>query len=215
MKVLTVGCSFTFGEELRTPCKDAWPALLAKTNDWEVNNMGKGGSSNDRIIRVVFDEIDNSYDLIIVAWTNPDRFEVTYKGQPHDVNISSNKFSWTKEYYAYHHDKFHSHQKWIRNIVMLQSFFKERNQRYLFCNMIGLEPVLNHHPTMLYDKFMHENSKLINCIDSKFYIDWPKFGLTDWMGDCPKGPNGHPLELGHQRIAERINEYIRNLGWIS
>ena len=56
---------------------------------------------------------------------------------------------------------------------------------------------------------------LINQIDTTYYIGWPNQGLTTWMGDCPKGPGGHPLELGHQRIAEHINEHIRNLGWIS
>ena len=40
-------------------------------------------------------------------------------------------------------------------------------------------------------------------------------GMVEWMGDCPKGPGGHPLELGHQRIAKKINEHIRNLGWLS
>jgi hypothetical protein len=28
--------------------------------------------------------------------------------------------------------------------------------------------------------------------------------MLEWMGDCPKGPGGHPLELGHARIADAI-----------
>jgi hypothetical protein len=47
------------------------------------------------------------------------------------------------------------------------------------------------------------------------WLGWPRAGFVEWMWDCPKGPGGHPLELGHQRIAEKINEYIRNIGWFS
>jgi lysophospholipase L1-like esterase len=44
--------------------------------------------------------------------------------------------------------------------------------------------------------------------------NWVIGSMVEWMGDCPKGPGGHPLELGHQRIAEKINEHIKRLGWI-
>ena len=48
-----------------------------------------------------------------------------------------------------------------------------------------------------------------------YWMDWQSEGMIEWMGDCPKGPGGHPLTLGHQRIANKINEHIRNLGWLS
>ena len=47
------------------------------------------------------------------------------------------------------------------------------------------------------------------------YLGWPNEGIVEWMGDCPKGPGGHPLEQGQIKIGLKINEYIRNLGWIS
>ena len=63
MRLLAVGDSFTYGEELADR-NFAWPALLARSNNWSVDNFGKGGASNDRSIRVVFDEIENNYDLM-------------------------------------------------------------------------------------------------------------------------------------------------------
>jgi hypothetical protein len=45
--------------------------------------------------------------------------------------------------------------------------------------------------------------------------NWIPGSMVEWMGDCPKGPGGHPLELGHKRIAKHVKEYIGNLGWIS
>ena len=70
MKVLIVGDSFTYGAELSNRTQTAWPYLLAKQNAWQVTNQGKGGGSNDRNIRIVFDEIKNNYCLKILILNN-------------------------------------------------------------------------------------------------------------------------------------------------
>jgi hypothetical protein len=222
-KVLTVGCSFTYGDELSNRVRDAWPYLLAKQNNWDVTNLGQSGGSNDRNIRIVFENIKNDYDLIIVAWTTCNRFEINStnnKGtstrlSPIDISISladKINFKWALEYYANHHDRFYNYQKWLRQIVLLQSYLKQRNQKYIFCNTFGIWSDLKE---VSYEDFMPKLSDLTDQIDSEYYVEWPKWGMLDWMGDCPKGPGGHPLELGHQRIAEKINEHIRHLGWVS
>jgi hypothetical protein len=212
MKVLTVGDSFTYGAELRQPEQTAWPALLAQKNNWEVNNQGKGGGSNDRIIRVVFEEISNNYDLIIVAWTSWDRFEI----KNGDVSIwaANNQrllvgdCSWAKDYYKHGYDDFFAFSNYIRQIILLQSYFNQRGQRYLFCNAFDT-------PTAYIEQDKPGVKELVNQVDLTYFIDWPNGHMCEWIGYCPKGPGGHPLELGHQRIAERINEYIRHLDWIS
>jgi hypothetical protein len=222
-KVLTVGCSFTYGEELQYPHVSSWPALLGYQNKWKVANLGKGGGSNDRNIRIVFEEIKNNYDLIIVAWTTCNRFEINSTNNngtstpitPIDMSINmaaKMQCGWALGYYANHHDRFYSYQKWLRQIVLLQSYLKQRNQKYIFCNTFGIWSDLNE---VSYEDFMPKLSDLTDQIDSEYYVEWPKWGMLDWMGDCPKGPGGHPLELGHQRIAEKINEHIRHLGWVS
>ena len=62
-KVLTVGCSFTYGDELKTPTSQAWPILLANKNNWEVNNLGKCGGSNDRIQQLMAQSMEASRKL--------------------------------------------------------------------------------------------------------------------------------------------------------
>jgi hypothetical protein len=222
-KVLCVGCSFTIGAELTAPIENAWPALIAKNNNWQVTNLGKGGGSNDRNIRIVFDEIKNNYDLIIIAWTTYDRFEIngtnnwgrSTKINPIDISITLAEkmgFTWALEYYSKHHDRFYSYQKWLREIILLQSYLKQLDQPYIFCNTFGIWSDLKEDT---FNDFMPKLKYLVDQIDPTFYVDWPNWGMLDWMGDCPKGPGGHPLELGHQRIAEKINEHIRHLGWVS
>jgi hypothetical protein len=214
-KVLTLGCSFTYGEELDNKGTKAWPYLLAKTNNWIAINQGKGGGSNDRNVRLAFDAIDQKYDLIIVAWTVNSRFEVLHNNQFIDISpiyAEKIKLDWAEEYYKLHYDRLYFYKKWLMQVIMMQSYFKQCNQRYLFCNTFGMWSDLREEH---FDSYMTQLNNLIVQVDGNNYVDWPRYGMTDWMGDCPKGPGGHPLELGHQRIAERINEHIRNLGWIS
>jgi hypothetical protein len=210
MKLLTVGDSFTYGAELAHPSWDSWPVLLARKNNWQIVNQGKGGGSNDRIIRMVFEEMQNNYDLIIVGWTSYDRFEVNNT----DISIYTaenrpllDEWKWTKDYYKYGYDAYYNFTKYLRQMILLQNHFKQHNQRYIFCNAMET-------PELYSEQIWATPTHLIDQIDPTYFIGWPKEHMGTWQGDCPRGPGGHPLELGHQRIAERINEHIRHLSWI-
>jgi hypothetical protein len=39
--------------------------------------------------------------------------------------------------------------------------------------------------------------------------------MMEWTYETPQGPGGHFLEQGHVIVADKINEYIRHLGWVS
>lgn len=214
MKVLTLGCSFTYGEEL-SRVDNAWPYLLARTNNWTLTNLAKSGASNDRNIRLLFNELPNQYDLIIFAWTNPDRFEVPYNDRIIDICVNHDlvtQLPWVLEYYANHSDRFYNYEKWIRTVVMLQSHLEAIKQPYLFVSTFGIQADLNQD---YYNEYMPKLKYLTDQVNDKFYIDWPNLGMLDWQGNCPLGPGGHPLEIGHQRIAEHINEHIRNISGLS
>jgi hypothetical protein len=57
--------------------------------------------------------------------------------------------------------------------------------------------------------------KLINAIDQSMFIDDMFTSVGEWTYGTPNGPNGHPLEQGHEIIADKIYEHIRNKCWIS
>ena len=61
------------------------------------------------------------------------------------------------------------------------------------------------------NKFMH----LLNHIDKTQFVDGMNNSVAEWCYGLPYGPNGHPLHEGHRLIANKINEHIRNIGWIS
>ena len=218
MKILAIGCSFTYGAELpdcdldtlyikKRPSNLAYPSLLGKLYDAEVVNLSVPGGSNGRIFRLAIDAVAlDHYDLVICGWTDHCRADFRYNNNDLPTTALStwatDQFPWLSHYYKYHHEYNHSWQVWLTQLLALQSHFKHIGQKYIFLSM--------HEPLYGGAKlFKHVSDQ----IDPTYYIGWPKFGMTTFMGDCPKGPGGHPLELGHQRIAERIDEHIRNLSW--
>ena len=66
----------------------------------------------------------------------------------------------------------------------------------------------------IYDLVRLKLEYFSELVDDNYYIGWKEGrGMVDWQGN-DIGPRGHPLKLGHQRIAERIYEHIRSLGWL-
>lgn len=210
MKILAVGCSFTHGCELDNTLQ-AWPHVLAEMVNGSAENFGFPGGSNDYIFRTALEEsLRTQYDLVVVQWSSIDRREIWFHGKPISISPSSGWLSnpelkgWIRQYYLQFHDDELRLQSWLSQAVALQEYFKMQGQKFIFCNMMSYTD--QHRSAVL---------GLWNKIDTKYFLGWPDSALVDWMGDCPQGPYGHPLELGHKRIAEKIYEHIRNLSWVS
>jgi hypothetical protein len=77
--LVTTGCSFTYCQGL--PINQGWPALLAKSLDCPLVNLGLPGIGNDAIHRKLYEYIYNnsllegSKPLVIIAWSQPWRRE--------------------------------------------------------------------------------------------------------------------------------------------
>lgn len=215
MSILTVGCSFTAGAELSNPAESAWPMLIGKSNNRSVKNLGLSGASNDRTFRLVVEETaQQRFDLVVVQWTEPSRIEIWNEHTRRLVNVNVGKmfstmpgFEWLETYYQNHYDDFHAHKKWATQIISLQGYLKSIDQPYVMVSLNGLDQ-------RLYTGAWSSVKYLWDGVDTKHYPGWPFEGIYMWQGDCPRAPGGHPLELGHERIAEKINEHIRNLGWL-
>lgn len=211
--ILTVGDSFTYGAELEDRHRDSWPMVLGRKLDQGVYNLAVPAGSNDRMFRVAVDRVvQNEYDLVICGWTEVSRIDTTVNGKELQITSGSTwlhgRFPWIKQYYANHYSEQLAQQTWLTKVIALQDFFKQRNQKYIFVNMNGYSNWETY-----FDKLglMH----LVEQIDKSNYVGWPNDGFTAFVNSAPLGPNGHPLELGHQRIADKIYEHIRNKQWFS
>jgi len=64
-------------------------------------------------------------------------------------------------------------------------------------------------------KYSSQFKTLTSAIDQTMFVGGMNTSVANWVYGTPHGPNLHPLEQGHQIIAEKINEHIGNLGRFS
>lgn len=210
MKLLTVGDSFTYGEEL-ADLSNAWPNLLAKMINYDLTNLAKPGSGNTRMIRHVVENYQN-YDLIIIAWSHHARHEFADANGPYDVwpgcNASAHTHyaPWRKgiiDYISRHHDDDYMFHQQIVNILLLQSFLKHNNKKYLMLDSFDNKEV----------RIQKKADPLTELIDVNYYVGWPTETMMEWTNGCKKGARGHFLEQGHQVVAEMVYDRIKGLKW--
>jgi lysophospholipase L1-like esterase len=213
MRLLTVGDSFTYGEEL-VDRQNAWPFLLADKLDCEVTNLAKPGSGNSRMVRYVIENV-NLFDLVIIAWSHFARIELADENGFYDLWPGCNylphrEYSpWRKEVIDYttrYHNDEYLYNQYIINIILLQTYLTANNKKYIM-----LDSFYNN--TRFARQLAKDNLK--KQINPQFYVGWPTQSLMEWTNNTPQGPGGHFLEEGHQIVSEKLNEYIRNLGWVS
>jgi hypothetical protein len=212
MKLLTVGDSFTYGDELSDITR-AWPYVLQNKLSCDLTNLGKSGEGNTSMVRTVIEHANN-YDIIIVAWSHFARIEFAdhygeYTTWPGHRGITFtgdlvHRMELVKYITRYHSD-WYLYKQHLLNIILLQSFAKQHNKKLIMLDAMPTEPWATS-PKL---------SSLSSQIDTNYFIGWAKESMMDWTYGYAKGPNGHFLEQGHQVVADKIYEYIRNLSWIS
>jgi len=103
--------------------------------------------------------------------------------------------------YGNYSDQEHQFLKTISYMVAIQDVLMVNNVDYIQTSSFGNQ-----------DLFVkYQDSDLIKPwiarLDKTKYIDYPH-GLVEWAYGTPQGPAGHPLEEGHQQIAEQIRKYL-------
>jgi len=202
--ILTLGDSFTAGEELADRLQ-AWPYLVGQQLDLPVQNLGESGSCNDSMIRkLVAQTSERDYSLVVIGWTDPNRFEVWSELAKKPVTVMQDSqagLPWTSDYYRYSYNSQWAWQRWIQQVLLAQEYLTAKNQPYLFISVAG---------QLDYNNCSQPIQSLCQLIRTDRFVAWPGQGMIELAGDCPRGPGGHPLEQGHTRIANEIAKYIRN-----
>jgi hypothetical protein len=217
MKLLTVGDSFTYGEELADRMV-AWPYLLGKILGVEVTNLGRPSKSNTYITRQTVEHAQD-YDLIVIAWSHFARMEFaddygTYELWPGCAgNLFKNEVEYRKNLLDYT-NRYHSDQylytQQLLNIILLQNYLKQNNKKYLMLTSFN-----QNYGALNTSSLRLSCRDLLKQIDSTYYVGWPNESMMEWTYNTPQGPGGHFLEQGHEKVADKIYEYIRNLSWVS
>jgi hypothetical protein len=216
MRILTIGDSFTYGDEL-VDIQQAWPYVLQNKLSCELTNLGKPATGNTSMVRNVVEHA-RDYDLIIVAWSHFARIEFadehgifdTWPG--HRGVAFTNNIAYRMELLNYinrHHNDEYLYKQYLLNIILLQTYADHLGKKLLMLNtQINWNKLSE-------DSYMEKFASTINRIDTQYFIGWPNESMMEWTFGTPKGPNGHFLAAGHTIVADKIYEYIRHLGWVS
>jgi lysophospholipase L1-like esterase len=212
-QLLTVGDSFTYGDELKDRYQ-AWPYRLADHLDYEVHNMGQSGCGNNSILRRTLEELAHTrYDLVVIGWTSPGRIEwkdeigIAYDiwpGYPATGQFLKDH-PWRTDLLSYisqYHNAEYLYQQYLIKVISLQSYCQAHNIEYLM-----MDARHNDYYRSV-GKEMHE--LLEQQIDSDRFVGFGQFGMAELTNNLPRGPGHHPLEKGHERIADEIAKHIRN-----
>ena len=216
MHLLTVGDSFTYGQEL-ADLTSAWPNLLTNKLGYKLTNLARPGSGNTRMIRNCVEQVDN-YDMVIIAWSHFARIEMADEQSYYDlwpgcdVNLHRHNAPWRAEVIDYntrHHNDYYLYKQYLTNILLLQGFLTARKKRYIMMNAFGN----NYDPKLTIPMLREENLDLMNIIDKRYFIGWPTETMMEWTYGCQQGSKGHFLEDGHAVVAEKVAKFMEQVTW--
>jgi hypothetical protein len=237
MKLYFNGCSHTYGDDLSSRDK-SWPAVVARNLGHDFVNDSVSGGSNERILYRTVKHLQE-FDKFYIAWTYTSRFtryradnnyEVNFNPQLHNSLYGSDpdfKTYGLLHYRVWHNELF-CFKQWLQNIVLLQTYFKANNKRYVMLNADNnlLEKwtvdcsLFNDSVKSLLcfdlmndDQLMDEHreiTQLISQIDMSNFIGWNQWWLTKMCDHYPVGPTKHLLEQGHMATAEFIISHDTN-----
>lgn len=214
MRLLTVGDSFTYGEEL-AELTSAWPFLLGNKLGYEITNLAKPGSGNTRMVRHCVEQVDD-YDIAIIAWSHFARIEMADENGFYDLwpgggTLPHKHHSpWRQEiieYFSRHHNDDYLYKQYLLNIILLQNFLQSNSKKYLMIDAFG-----NHQVNA---RTNGKNKDLLSQIDDKYYVGWPNESMMEWTYGAEIGLHGHFLEQGHVKVAEKIYTHMERLKWVN
>lgn len=73
-RLVTFGCSLTYGQALNDRHKESWPAQLGAKLNLPVDNQGQCGASAKRIWWQIVNYPFKQGDLVVIGWTHKDRW---------------------------------------------------------------------------------------------------------------------------------------------
>jgi hypothetical protein len=178
------------------PSSQAWPALLATRLGQNVDNHSIIGGSNSRIFRrAMVDSSQKNYSLIICAWTQLSRIDISYQNKEFPAVATVPVWPWIKNYFADHFNEFQEKQRLLAQMLALQSYFKSRQIPYLFIKALPI-------------KFSKELDSLHNQLDLNYCVAWDSC-MLHLTSHLLRGQHGHFLEDGHELVSDLIHEAMR------
>jgi hypothetical protein len=199
-RLVTFGCSFTYGQGLpgckignnttkvaSTPSEYAWPVNLSKLLDIKVINKGVPGASNLEILFHILNFDFKQDDIVVIMWSFPDRD--LYFNSVKGLKPFKQLGNWLLNRNKYE-------EEWLKNLSFKDNCVKSWlhiHHADLYLQSLSLKYI--HYPTVpnLLKEYQPGYIKKI----TNFY--------SDGFADIDKGEdNSHPGIKSHLETAKRI-----------
>jgi len=227
MKLLIVGCSWAFGDELDDPSKECFSTIVGNRINAEVTNLGWNGISNHGIARKFLESDISVFDLVLVQMTQPSRTEyydkggrATYNKRQLQKKLDPNKFLRGNVYRAKkglpplmpNHKDPVIKSSW-ENILVDREHFMSTGHI-----MDGKEWWIRYYEELYHDKYGESDemlffhlmkNKLTNMSIPHLMMTINKktkmpFDLQLNKSKYPRAKGNHPNKIGHIMIARDI-----------
>mgnify|MGYP001579953234 FL=1 len=210
-KILALGDSFTWGEELEDR-HDCWAQRVADHFNLKLDNHGIAGGSNQRAMRMLMMHTLKDVALVCIGWSHFDRFEVSDELGTWDIWPGGQRSKYVKEaswrktltdYVSRHHNDDNLYMHYLTYIVLVQSYLKQKQIPFIMMDAFGN----NEDQRRTDSKF----KVLLDQVNSDTFIGWPDSTMMDWAKDTPHGPGNHFLEQGHEIVANRVIKQVNKI----
>lgn len=142
------GCSFTYGNGLDNPTKDAWPAIVSKNLNLPIVNLAREGIGNDAIHRrtyeYFYEDLKNKNNpLYIICFSAITRKEFwseylhMYRGI-HVNNVEEKDMTHTQKSYVENYNLTECLRSTLLYKNSLSNLFKAHNVPYIFFSLLYL-----------------------------------------------------------------------------
>ena len=202
MNILFVGCSITWGDELKDRLNTRYSKLVCDALGANETNIAECGQSNDWIARRTLEETrKKKYDRVYVQLTMPSRLEYfTEKGA----------FKFHHQMVFKKHMPHYIEGRWYYKRVWNSQFGIEN----LYKNKFIIESAVDSELMFLFadcneDQQLHDRSYWNSFCKSEHHSIFKgilrgRLSKSETDNLYPLGERGHPLESSHQRIADYL-----------
>ena len=214
MRLLTLGDSWTFGDELEDRSKECFSTLVGRRINAEVTNLGRNGVSNHGIARRFLESDISEYNLVLVQMTHPSRTEW------YDKRGTATRYKRNIQKKLYPNVRYRKEPKiqseWDCIMVDREHYMSTGNI------MDGKEWWIRYYEELYHDKYGESDEMLFfHLIKNKLtnmsipYIMMTinkrtkmPFDLQLNKSKYPRAKGNHPNKLGHIMIASDIMKLL-------
>ena len=226
-RIVSFGCSLTYGEELEDSTSDglkfsklAYPGIISNSINADYYSYARPGYSNDSILRTVYNYLTSDYrkgDFVLIGWSGIDRIELFNNVKNDYMSLFPASLEKLECNSTIAHES--NDTLWNRSVtdiinaykILLQYESDENRQaateRTIFYTIAVLEKynvpfvmvnAMKITVPTLSDKFYNQRSFM------QYAYNWYK------KEDLAFKKNGHPCELAHERFAKIILDWIEH-----